>query len=109
MSVSLSRADAEIAEEPRGRAEKNTGVEKKLDPGRPERRPRSGKRSKGDTTTRVPVDSRTTVQTVTQEVLTAGFGMGPGRHLRYGRVQLLFECESTFLLNRGPHRCGCGK
>ena len=61
------------------------------------------KRSQGDTTTRVPVDSRTTVQTVTQEVLTAGFGMGPGRHLRYGRVQLLFELESTFLLNRGPH------
>jgi len=61
------------------------------------------KRSEGDTTTRVPVDSRTTVQTVTQEVLTAGFGMGPGRHLRYGRVQLLFEFESTFLLNRGPH------
>ena len=48
------------------------------------------KRSKGDTTTRIPVDSRTTVQTVTQEVLTAGFEMGPGRHLRYGRVQLLF-------------------
>ena len=61
------------------------------------------KRSEGDTTTRLPVDSRTTVQTVTQEVLTAGFGMGPGRHLRYGRVQLLFEYESTFLLNRGPH------
>lgn len=55
------------------------------------------------------MDSRTTVQTVTQEVLTAGFGMGPGRHLRYGRVQLLFEFESTFLLNRGPHSCGCGK
>ncbi len=61
------------------------------------------KEEQGDTTTRVPVDSRTTVQTVTQEVLTAGFGMGPGRHLRYGRVQLLLECESTFLLNRGPH------
>ncbi len=49
------------------------------------------KRSEGDTTTCVPVDSRTTVQTVTQEVLTSGFGMGPGRHLRYGRVQLLFR------------------
>ena len=67
----------------------NAGVRKKLDLGQLESRPRSGKRSKGDTTTRVPVDSRTTVQTVTQEVLTAGFGMGPGRHLRYGRVQLL--------------------
>ena len=69
----------------------NAGVRKKLDLGRPEGRPRSGKRSEGDTTTRVPVDSRTTVQTVTQEVLTAGFGMGPGRHLRYGRVQLLLN------------------
>ena len=49
------------------------------------------KRSERDTTTRLPVDSRTTVQTVTQEVLTAGFDMGPGRHLRYGRVQLLFR------------------
>ena len=49
------------------------------------------KRSERDTTTRIPVDSRTTVQTVTQEVLTAGFDMGPGRHLRYGRVQLLFR------------------
>jgi len=81
----------------------------KVDLGQLESWPRSGKRSEGDTTTRVPVDSRTTVQTVTQEVLTAGFGMGPGRHLRYGRVQLLFEYESTFLLNRGPHSCGCGK
>ena len=67
------------------------GGMKKLDLGRLESRPRSGKRSEGDTTTRVPVDSRTTVQTVTQEVLTAGFGMGPGRHLRYGRVQLLLN------------------
>ena len=58
---------------------------------------------KSDTTTTVSVGSRTTVQGTTQEVLTSGFGMGPGRHLRYGRVQLLFEFESTFLLNRGPH------
>ena len=46
--------------------------------------------------TAVPVDSRTTVQTVTQEVLTAGFGMGPGRHLRYGRVQLLLNLNRRF-------------
>lgn len=58
---------------------------------------------KSDTTTTFSVGSRTTVQGTTQKGLTAGFGMGPGRHLRYGRVQLLFEFESTFLLNRGPH------
>ena len=76
---------------------------RKVDPGPTRRSAEIRKEEEGDTTTRVPVDSRTTVQTVTQEVLTAGFGMGPGRHLRYGRVQLLFEFESTFLLNRGPH------
>ena len=71
--------------------EKMRGIEKKWDPGRPNGRPGPEKRSERDTTTRIPVDSRTTVQTVTQEVLTAGFDMGPGRHLRYGRVQLLFR------------------
>ena len=87
---------------PHGLERKDAGDEK-VDPGRSKIGRDPVKRSQGDTTTRVPVDSRTTVQTVTQEVLTAGFGMGPGRHLRYGRVQLLFEYESTFLLNRGPH------
>ena len=76
---------------------------RKVDPGPTRRSAGIRKEEERDTTTRVPVDSRTTVQTVTQEVLTAGFGMGPGRHLRYGRVQLLFEFESTFLLDRGPH------
>ncbi len=61
------------------------------------------KRGEGDTTTFVPVDSRTTVPEKTQEVLTSGFGMGPGRHLRYGRVQTPLEYESTFPLDRGPH------
>ena len=34
--------------------------------------------NKSDTTTNVPVGSRTTVQETTQEGLTSGFGMGPG-------------------------------
>ena len=87
---------------PDGRVPQDAGDEK-WTPANPKIGRDPVKRSEGDTTTRLPVDSRTTVQTVTQEVLTAGFEMGPGRHLRYGRVQLLFEFESTFLLNRGPH------
>ena len=36
------------------------------------------KAEKSDTTTTVSVGSRTTVQGTTQEVLTSGFGKGPG-------------------------------
>ena len=75
--------------EPYGRVDKDAGDCKKWDPADQTVDRTPVKRSERDTTTRLPVDSRTTVQTVTQEVLTAGFGMGPGRHLRYGRVQLL--------------------
>ncbi len=35
-------------------------------------------KGESDTTTTFPVGSRTTVQGTTQEVLTSGFGMGPG-------------------------------
>ena len=38
--------------------------------------------------TAVPVGSRTTVKGQTQEVLTSGFGMGPGKHLRYDRAPI---------------------
>ena len=33
-----------------------------------------------------PVGSRTTVPEQTQEGLTSGFGMGPGKHLRCDRA-----------------------
>lgn len=36
-----------------------------------------------------PVGSRTTVQDQTQEGLTSGFEMGPGKLLRYDRTPLL--------------------
>jgi len=43
------------------------------------------------TVTTVPVDSRTTVQGVTQEGLTSGFGMGPGKLHRYDRAPNSFR------------------
>ena len=41
--------------------------------------------------TAVPVDSRTTVPGMTQQGLTSGFGMGPGKHLRYDRAPISFR------------------
>ena len=49
--------------------------------------------SKKVTTTQVPVGFRTTVQYTTQKGLTSGFGMGPGRPLRYGREQSSMEYD----------------
>ena len=41
---------------------------------------------KRGTMTDFPVGSRTTVPEQTQEGLTSGFGMGPGKHLRCDRA-----------------------
>jgi len=41
--------------------------------------------------TDVSVGSRTTVPELTQEGLTSGFGMGPGKHLRYDRAPILLS------------------
>ena len=48
----------------------------------------------GGTATNVPVGSRTTVQESTQEGLTSGFGMGPGKHHRYDRAPNFFRIGS---------------
>ena len=54
----------------------------------------------GGTATNVPVGSRTTVQESTQEGLTSGFGMGPGKHHRYDRAPIFFRigsgCDPAF-------------
>ena len=49
----------------------------------------------GGTATNVPVGSRTTVQESTQEGLTSGFGMGPGKHLRCDRAPIFFRIGMT--------------
>ena len=43
------------------------------------------------TVTDIPVGSRTTVLELTQEGLTSGFGMRPGKHLRYDRAPILLS------------------
>ncbi len=44
--------------------------------------------------TAVPVDSRTTVLGQTQEGLTSGFGMRPGKLHRYDRAPISFRIGS---------------
>jgi hypothetical protein len=70
--------------------------------------------------TAVPVDSRTTVPGLTQQGLTSGFGMGPGKHLRYDRAPISFRIGSGRsanarwehwheLVDEGHSRCKCTK
>ncbi len=51
--------------------------------------------------TAVPVDSRTTVPGLTQQGLTSGFGMGPGKHLRYDRAPISFRIGWTQRVHAG--------
>ena len=51
--------------------------------------------------TAVPVDSRTTVPGLTQQGLTSGFGMGPGKHLRYDRAPISFRMDGRSVYTLG--------
>lgn len=59
--------------------------------------------SKNVTTTQFPVGFRTTVQYTTQKGLTSGFGMGPGRPLRYGREQSSIEYDRHIAVEQRAH------